>query len=106
MCQDYHIEFIFGTIRKDEELTGYMVTSTKMVMSPKMRLTVFDRVGGGDGFAAGAIDGYLTHMEPQELIHYATASGVLAHTTYGDSPVVSKEEIIDFMKNGKRDIKR
>ena len=43
MCQDYHIEFIFGTIRKDEELTGYMVTSTKMVTVSYTHLDVYKR---------------------------------------------------------------
>lgn len=43
--------------------------------------------------AAGAIYGYLHQMNPNDLINYATVSGVLAHTTYGDSPIVTKEQI-------------
>lgn len=110
ICQEYHIDAIFGTMREatatNQYLSGYMIQKDTFVKSQKYLLTVFDRVGGGDGFAAGAIHGYFHHMENQELIEYATCSGVLAHTTYGDSPILHKDVIIDFMKNGKSDIKR
>lgn len=106
LCKDYEIEVIFGTIRKDNSLQGYMVSKEEIILSDEMTLHVLDRIGGGDGFAAGAIDGYLTGMEVNSLINYATASGILAHTTYGDSPIISKKEIIEFIENGNVDIKR
>lgn len=106
MCHDYHIEAILGTIRQDETLSGYMMSKDVFTMSQEYSLTVYDRVGGGDGFAAGAIYGYLHNMPSAKLVDCATVSGVLAHTTYGDSPIVSREQIIDFMENGRSDIKR
>lgn len=106
MCYRYHIEAILGTIRKDETISGYMMKEDQFTITFPYQLTVYDRVGGGDGFAAGAIHGYLHHMNSQELVHYATVSGVLAHTTYGDSPIVTKEQILDFIENGTTDIKR
>ena len=106
MCQQYHIETIFGTNRKTDNLTGYMFCENQLITSTTYPLTVYDRVGGGDGFAAGAIYGYLHQMNHQQLINYATVSGILAHTTYGDSPIATKQQIIDFMENGKEDIKR
>lgn len=48
---------------------------------------------------------YLHQLPKQKLIEYATMSGVLAHTTYGDSPIVSKEEILEAMLEN-NDIKR
>lgn len=106
MCQQYHIKTIFGTIRHEDTLSGYMMNQNQLTISPQYTLTVYDRVGGGDGFTAGAIYGYLHHMESQQLVTYATVSGVLAHTTYGDSPIVTKEQILDYIENGKEDIKR
>jgi len=110
MCNDYHIETIFGTNRESiddrDYLTGYMMKNNELTLSHKYQLTVYDRVGGGDGFASGAIHGYFHHMDKQMLVDYATVSGVFAHTTYGDSPITSYEEIIDYMNNGKSDIKR
>ena len=106
MCKDYHIEVIFGTIREKQHLTGYMISENDMAISSKMELTILDRIGGGDGFAAGVIDGYFSHMYPHELSEYATTCGVLAHTTYGDSAILSKDEIVEYIQNGKSDIKR
>ncbi|MEG0275946.1 MAG: sugar kinase [Coprobacillus sp.] len=110
MCHKYHIEAILGTNRlsRDDKdyLQGYIVKDGIMTLSQEYLLTVYDRVGGGDGFAAGGIYAYFHHMDFQELVDYATVSGVLAHTTYGDSPIVSKEDIFEFIKNGKNDIKR
>lgn len=110
MCEDYNIEIIFGTNRSSKHqqdyITGYMFKDSTLYVSQNYELTVFDRVGGGDGFAAGAIHGCFHEMNNYELIEYATCSGVLAHTTYGDSPIMSKKNIIDFMINGKSDVKR
>lgn len=110
ICEDYHIAFLFGTSRFQEDekdfLLGYMYHDQQFLMSRPYHLTVFDRVGGGDGFAAGAIHGYFSHMPSHQLIEYATVSGLLAHTTYGDSPILSKQDIFDFMQNGKTVLKR
>lgn len=110
MCHKYNIEAILGTnrISQDEKdyLQGYIVKDGVMTLSQDYLLTIYDRVGGGDGFAAGGIYAYFHNMDFQELINYATVSGVLAHTTYGDSPIASQKDIFAFMKNGKSDIKR
>lgn len=106
MCDKYQIETLFGTIRGEDQLRGYMVHCSNMIITPPMKLTIYDRVGGGDGFAAGAIHGYFSQMEPQQLIQYALTSGVLAHTTYGDSPILTQEDIQDYLDNGTGDIKR
>lgn len=110
MCNQYHIEAILGTIRTSQDnqdyLQGYIVKDEKMTFSDIYPLTIYDRIGGGDGFACGGIYGYLHCMEYQQLINYATISSILAHTTYGDSPIMSKDDILDYLKNGKQDIKR
>lgn len=40
-------------------------------------------------FAAGLSEG----LPAQDLVEFAMAFGVLAHTTYGESPVCSLEEV-------------
>lgn len=110
MSNDYNIKTIFGTIRSQNNyqdyLQGYIFCNDELILSEKYELTVYDRVGGGDGFASGAIHGYISQMDKQELINYATVSSVLAHTTYGDSPISTKEDIFNFIRFGKTDIKR
>lgn len=110
MKAKYHIDVIFGTNRTIENskdiLQGFMVKDQHLVYSKKQELYVYDRIGGGDGFATGAIHGYLSQMEDQKLIDYATITGMMSHSTYGDSVIVSEEDVLDYMNNGKRDIKR
>ena len=104
----FHIACIAGTLRDSvrDTLQGYQLTSTGFYQSKKHQLTIYDRIGGGDAFAAGYLYA-IYHMEdPIMQIEYATCSGVLGHTTYGDSPVVSKADILEYMEHGKSDIKR
>ncbi|MFV0396009.1 MAG: sugar kinase [Coprobacillaceae bacterium] len=110
MCSKYNIEIIFGTNREHRKgkdyIQGYYVTATEGLITELYPLTIYDRVGGGDGFAVGAIHAYMHNYEEEKMIEFATLSGVLAHTTYGDSPIVSKAEILNIIENGYCDIQR
>lgn len=107
MQKQFQIEAIFGTNRVHQDgYEGYLCHQHKLYTSDQYKLTVFDRIGGGDAFAAGAIYAYLHGLKKQEMIVYATASGVLGHTTYGDSPVMTRSDIEQFIENGPKDIIR
>jgi 2-dehydro-3-deoxygluconokinase len=110
MCCKYSIEIILGTNRKymqqQDYLQGYYVTPSTSAMSELLPVTIYDRVGGGDGFAAGAIYAYMHKYKPEKMLSFATMAGVLAHTTYGDSPILSKKEIEDILENDNHDIQR
>ncbi len=47
-------------------------------------LEIYDRVGGGDGFAAGLIYAFLAGMGPQAAVDHGAAHGALVMTTPGD----------------------
>lgn len=106
MKDEFNIQVIAGTIREGNYLQGYYLDNQGWEESKNYTLTIYDRIGGGDAFAAGFIHGYLNMKDRQKAIEYATCSGVLGHTTYGDSPVLSKGDILDFMENGPSDVKR
>lgn len=94
----YGIDVIFGTDRSisssnKQMIQGFRVDSEGFICSENYELTVLDRIGGGDGFAAGAIHAFITNMDREEGINFATCSGVLAHTTYGDSPIATLKQI-------------
>jgi 2-dehydro-3-deoxygluconokinase len=61
-------------------------------------LEIYDRVGGGDGFASGLIYGFLEEKGPQAAVEYGAAHGALAMTTPGDTSMVSVEEVEAAMK--------
>ena len=61
-------------------------------------LEIYDRVGGGDGFASGLIYGFLEDKGPQAAVEYGAAHGALAMTTPGDTSMVNVKEVEAAMK--------
>lgn len=69
-------------------------------------LEIYDRVGGGDGFASGLIYGFLTGREPQEDVEYGAAHGALAMTTPGDTSMASLKEVEKNIAGGSARMER
>ena len=61
-------------------------------------LEIYDRVGGGDGFASGLIYGFLTGQTPQWAVECGAAHGALAMTTPGDTTMATVGEVLQLMK--------
>ena len=61
-------------------------------------LEIYDRVGGGDGFASGVAYGFLEGKGPQAAVEYGAAHGALAMTTPGDTSMVRVEEVEAALK--------
>jgi 2-dehydro-3-deoxygluconokinase len=62
-------------------------------LSPTCELDVHDRVGGGDGFAAGFIYGLLTGEPAQRAVNLGWAHGALLTTYPGDTTMATLEEV-------------
>jgi 2-dehydro-3-deoxygluconokinase len=78
----------------------------KAYSSPACELDVHDRVGGGDGFAAGFFYGLLTGLSPEESVKLGWAHGALLTTSPGDTTMVTLEEVRAFAKGGSARIQR
>ena len=74
--------------------------------APTADLDVFDRVGGGDGFAAGLFYGLLTGESPEEAVKLGWAHGALMTTFPGDSTMATLEQVKAFAKGGSARIQR
>jgi 2-dehydro-3-deoxygluconokinase len=61
-------------------------------------LEIYDRVGGGDGFASGLIYGFLTGQSPQWAVECGAAHGALAMTTPGDTTMATLSEVLNLMQ--------
>lgn len=61
--------------------------------SPMHEMTVVDRIGAGDAFAAGLIRGLLLNEPMQETVNFATAAAVLKHSIPGDFLLCRAEEV-------------
>jgi 2-dehydro-3-deoxygluconokinase len=78
----------------------------KRYVSPTTQLDVIDRIGGGDGFAAGLIYGLITGRPPEEAIRLGWAHGALLTTFPGDVTMAKLEEVEAFAKGGSARVQR
>jgi 2-dehydro-3-deoxygluconokinase len=74
--------------------------------APTCELDVFDRVGGGDGYAAGFFYGLLTGQSPEDAVKSGWAHGALLTTTPGDTTMVTLEQVKAFAGGGSARIQR
>jgi 2-dehydro-3-deoxygluconokinase len=57
-------------------------------------LEIYDRVGGGDGFATGLIWSYLEGRGPADAVEVGAAHGALTMSTPGDTSMVTRDEVL------------
>jgi 2-dehydro-3-deoxygluconokinase len=74
--------------------------------APTAELDVYDRVGGGDGFASGFIYGLLTGELPEQAIRLGWAHGALLTTFPGDTTMATLDQVRAFAKGGSARIQR
>jgi 2-dehydro-3-deoxygluconokinase len=75
-------------------------------VAPIAELDVYDRVGGGDGFAAGLFYGMLTGQPAQEAVKLGWAHGALLTTFPGDTTMATLDQVRSFAKGGSARIQR
>lgn len=75
-------------------------------VAPTCELDVFDRVGGGDGFASGLIYGLLSSQSEQEAVNLGWAHGALLTTFPGDTTMATLEQVRAFARGGSARIQR
>ena len=78
----------------------------KTYIAPTTELDVYDRVGGGDGFASGLFYGLLTGLEPAEALRLGWAHGALLTTFPGDTTMANLEQVRAFAAGGSARIQR
>jgi 2-dehydro-3-deoxygluconokinase len=75
-------------------------------VSPICELDVYDRVGGGDGFASGFFYGLLAGEPEQEAVNLGWAHGALLTTFPGDTTMATADQVRAFAKGGSARIQR
>ncbi|WP_040621219.1 sugar kinase [Rhodovulum sp. PH10] len=91
---------VIATTQRDAKTAGFndwgaLVWADGRVHRAPMHenLEIFDRMGGGDGFASGLAYGFLAGQGPQAAVEYGVAHGALAMSTPGDVSMVSRKEV-------------
>lgn len=59
----------------------------------RVDLEIYDRVGGGDGFASGMIHAFLRGLPPEEAVEWGATHGALTMTTPGDTSMMTAAEV-------------
>lgn len=99
------LKYIFGTKRKiysqtDNELAAYCYARETNYYTEPIRFNIYDRIGGGDAFAAGVIHGLIkTKGDLDFTLNFGLCASVLKHTIWGDAFTLSEEDVLQFMKN-------
>src|SRR5436190_8392951 len=78
----------------------------KTFTAPACELDVLDRVGGGDGFAAGLFYGLLKGEPEEEAVKLGWAHGALLTTFPGDTTMATLDQVRAFAKGGSARIQR
>jgi 2-dehydro-3-deoxygluconokinase len=78
----------------------------KHFVSPTCHMDILDRIGGGDGFAAGLIYGLIAGRSPEESLRLGWAHGALLTTFHGDVTMAKLEEVEAFAKGGSARVQR
>jgi len=74
--------------------------------TPKVEIDVYDRVGGGDGFASGLFYGLLSGRSEEDALKLGWAHGALVATFPGDTTMARLEQVEAFIKGGSARIQR
>jgi 2-dehydro-3-deoxygluconokinase len=78
----------------------------KTYCAPNCELDVLDRIGGGDGFAAGFFYGLLAGEEPQDAVNLGWAHGALLTTFPGDQTMSTLTEVRAIAQGGSSRVQR
>jgi 2-dehydro-3-deoxygluconokinase len=74
--------------------------------APVAELDVYDRVGGGDGFASGFFYGLMTGESPEAAVRLGWAHGALLTTFPGDTTMATLDQVKSFANGGSARIQR
>lgn len=75
-------------------------------VAPTMELDVYDRVGGGDGFAAGLFYGLMAGAGLEESLRLGWAHGALVTTYPGDTTMATLDQVRALAAGGSARIQR
>ncbi len=110
VAQTYSIAAIAGTLRETNAsaptIQGFLVQEGRVDFSTEHSVAILDRIGSGDGFFSGFLAAMYEGKSSKDIIEWATAAGVLAHTTYGDSPITTRSAIEKCRQNQQVDVER
>jgi 2-dehydro-3-deoxygluconokinase len=99
-----HLKLMAITLRQSvsashNKWTGVLYDGKTFFTSKNYDIShIVDRVGTGDAFSAGLISQLLNNSNHQHALDFAVALSCLKHTIYGDSSVITSDEVQKLLK--------
>jgi 2-dehydro-3-deoxygluconokinase len=75
-------------------------------VAPVCELNIYDRIGGGDGFASGLFYGLLTGESPESSVRLGWAHGALVTSFPGDTTMATLEQVRAFASGSSARVQR
>src|SRR5687768_11258976 len=96
-----HVKVVATTLREVHTTNRHSWSAVAWVngqthQAPTCELDVYDRVGGGDGFAAGFFYGLMKGLPAKEALGLGWAHGALLTTFPGDTTMATLEQVQEF----------
>src|SRR6516225_8938172 len=93
-----HVKVVATTLREVHSTNRHSWSAVawvngKTYQAPTAELDVYDRVGGGDGYAAGFFYGLLTGASEEEAVKLGWAHGALLTTFPGDTTMATLDQV-------------
>jgi 2-dehydro-3-deoxygluconokinase len=106
-----HVKVVATTLREVRSTNRHGWSAVAWVdgetyLAPTAELDVYDRVGGGDGFASGFFYGLMTGESPEQAVRLGWAHGALLTTFPGDTTMATVEQVRAFAEGGSARIQR
>jgi 2-dehydro-3-deoxygluconokinase len=106
-----HVKVVATTLREVHSTNRHSWSAVAWVngethRAPTRELDVIDRVGGGDGYAAGFFYGLLAGEPPEEAVKLGWAHGALLTTFPGDTTMATAGQVRSFAEGGSARIQR
>jgi 2-dehydro-3-deoxygluconokinase len=105
------IRIVATTLREVESASHHRWSAVAWVagetlVAPVCELDVYDRIGGGDGFASGFFYGLLSGETPEDALKHGWAHGALLTTFPGDTTMATADQVRALAAGGSARIQR
>lgn len=82
----------------DNGWSALIYDGSELLVSRKYPIHLVDRVGGGDSFCAGLIQGLSNGWSNKDALEFAVAASALKQTIPGDMNLINEEEVLQIVK--------
>ncbi|OYX27771.1 MAG: carbohydrate kinase [Flavobacteriales bacterium 32-35-8] len=101
--EKFGIKQLAFTVRKhmsasQNEVSAIFMSDSKYYISNTIDVTITDRFGTGDAFAAAFLHAINQGWDEKKVIDFATAAFALKHTILGDQHTSTEKEILSIME--------